>query len=476
MKFRHGPVLGLAIDDRAVFCAQVASGGAKASVQHLGRFDASATSLLERPAEFGQQLLAFLRSHRFGATRAVVGVPARWLIAQERDVPPADPEQVRSLLQLQAERLAVADGHELAFDYAGSSSASAASRVLLVGILRKRLDAVTEALDAAGLTVLGITSTSLVLARHLGDGRDAPVLVLGETASEMVLYRQGNPAVLRHLSASPAPREAATLATLASEVRRAVQMAQLPGDATRELLVWDAAGLSDPQLAEMSGRVGMHVRSSEARMTLRADVSPQALNGDAGTRSAESFLPAVSLAVAGAGRAALPLDLHLSKLTPPVKRRVNRTVLLGSLAAVALVGGLVAFWTHVTQREADLVVLEAQYKSMAEEVKAAGATIDRVNYGRGYFETRPRVLECLRELTAAYRDGDAIWTTGVTLRDNGRGQLQGKAADQGVVLAVLDRLKANPRFANVQLQEVRDAAGRSREVAFSIAFTYVAKD
>jgi hypothetical protein len=40
------------------------------------------------------------------------------------------------------------------------------------------------------------------------------------------------------------------------------------------------------------------------------------------------------------------------------------------------------------------------------------------------------------------------------------------------VLALSDRLKANPKFQDVQLIDSREAAGSSRDVAFSITFTY----
>jgi hypothetical protein len=73
----------------------------------------------------------------------------------------------------------------------------------------------------------------------------------------------------------------------------------------------------------------------------------------------------------------------------------------------------------------------------------------------------------------AFNYDEPVWATNFTLRDNHKGQLQGKAADQRTVLSVLDRLKNNPHFSAVQLQDLREAGQRSREVAFSISFTFV---
>src|SRR5689334_20941786 len=138
---RSGSFLGVAVSDHSIACAEVSvAGGGNRAVRRTALFVFPADTSLDTPDTAGQALASFLRQKRFTATRAVVGVPARWLIAVEKEVPPASEDQTRATLRLQAERLAVAEHGEVVFDFAGRPSAMAASKVLLVGMLRQRLE------------------------------------------------------------------------------------------------------------------------------------------------------------------------------------------------------------------------------------------------------------------------------------------------------------------------------------------------
>src|SRR5688572_23916517 len=127
---RSSSFLGIAFSDAGALVAEVAGGGG--NMRRTATFTFTPEANLDHPEAAGKALAAFLREHHFGASRAVVGVPARWLIAVEREIPPADEDLARATLRLQAERLAVAESGELVFDYAGKASTSAPTKVLLV--------------------------------------------------------------------------------------------------------------------------------------------------------------------------------------------------------------------------------------------------------------------------------------------------------------------------------------------------------
>ena len=48
-----------------------------------------------------------------------------------------------------------------------------------------------------------------------------------------------------------------------------------------------------------------------------------------------------------------------------------------------------------------------------DEVADVQSSVDRLNYGRGFFETRPTVIECLKAMTGAFSDDERIWATSV---------------------------------------------------------------
>jgi len=158
--------LGLLVSDRGIVCAQVAANGVERVVKKIGVFTAE-RSILESPEETGRALKAFLETHGYTATRAVVGVPARWTISQERDIPPVGPEEARAVLRLAAERLSLADSGSLVVDYAGAL-APQKSKVLLVGILRTQLDKLTRLTEAAGLSLVGACPAALATSAFVG--------------------------------------------------------------------------------------------------------------------------------------------------------------------------------------------------------------------------------------------------------------------------------------------------------------------
>jgi Tfp pilus assembly PilM family ATPase len=184
---RSTSFLGVAVSDRSVTCAEVSIGsGDRRTVRRTATFVFPPDATLDSPDALGQALAAFLRQRKFTASRVVAGVPARWLIAIEKEVPPADEQQARSMLRLQAERLAVAEHGDVVFDFAGRTSSSTISKVLLVGMVRDKLHRVEQMMDAAGTVGSSpITSSGLTLAaaaaRRQG-GMDSPgggLLMLG---------------------------------------------------------------------------------------------------------------------------------------------------------------------------------------------------------------------------------------------------------------------------------------------------------
>jgi hypothetical protein len=95
-----------------------------------------------------------------------------------------------------------------------------------------------------------------------------------------------------------------------------------------------------------------------------------------------------------------------------------------------------------------------------------------VNYGRGFFDKRPPYLEVLRELTTTFRNDEQIYVTNLNLRENHKHTIQGKAARDKIVRDLLDRMKKNPSFGDVRMQEIRETGGKSNEFSFTITFTY----
>src|SRR5689334_501593 len=144
---RASSFLGLAFSELGIACAEVSASGDKRSVRRTAAFAFTPELSLEKPDAAGAALATFLREKRFAASRVVAGIPARWLMASEKEIPPANEQQARAALQLQAERLGATDAGEIVFDFAGKPNPQTASRVLLVGVPKAQLDRVHRILD-----------------------------------------------------------------------------------------------------------------------------------------------------------------------------------------------------------------------------------------------------------------------------------------------------------------------------------------
>jgi hypothetical protein len=488
MKFGPSGLLGIAVTDRAIACAEIGTGagGKTPAVRRAATFAIPEGLSLEQPQQLGEALGAFLRQSGFGGVgRAAVGLPAKWLIAIEKDVPPAAQEQAHAVLRLQAERLSVSESGEMVFDYAGSIDTSRANKVLLVGVPRKRLDQVDQLCAAAGVTAASVTSSGLTLARAAnggadkpaagGENGDVPMLLLSRQGGEIVWGHGGAPRALRHVAGVAVNGHGpVSVAPLGSELSRTLAFTRANG-ASRDMLLWDGIGLEPDQLSELSDRSGLRVRSADPMSVL--GLAP----GNAGPKVAadpatgQSIAPALSLALAAADRRRLPVDFKRSRLAPPPKRRLSRGATWSIVGGAVLLLGTIALYVDVERRQSELDQTNAQVKAMAPEVKTARELAARVTYAGGFFgKTRPPYLDCLKELSErAFRDADAraIWATSFTLHANRKGQLQGKAVNEKSIRDLVDRIKLNRQFADVT-GEWRDAGGKTREFTYTITFNY----
>jgi hypothetical protein len=467
---RSSSFLGIALSDTGAICAEVAAGD-RGALRRSAAFTFAPEATLDVPEGAGKALGAFLRQHRFGASRVVVGVPARWLIAVEREVPPADEDLARATLRLQAERLAVAESGELVFDYAGKADPAAASKVLLVAMRRERLERIEKMIRAAGLSLAAVTSTGLALASAAGEG--GGVLMLARSGGEIVWGAGASPRMLRHVAVTTNGHGVPTLAPLGAELRRAAALARTNGAVgDRGVLLMDGVGLLPEHVAELSERSGVAVRTESAGemtgpATVLASAEPAADAGPPGR-----FAPAAALALAGARATPLPIDFTHSRLAPEPRSRFGRGRVWGAILGVIVFGGLLALYLVVRNREAQLAALNVELKEMQPQMTTAQVAIDRLSYARGFYDNRPPMLDGLRELTLAFRDDEKVWVNSFTLRENGKGQISGNAADQKTVLALLGRLSTNDRFSDVKMLDMREADARSREVSFSISFGF----
>jgi hypothetical protein len=490
--FASSHVLGIAVTDRSIAIAEVTGKGADRMVRRAATFTLPPEVSFEDPQTIGQVLGRFLKEKGFSASRAVVGIPAKWLIAVEKEVPPASREQIKSLLRLQAERLALADSGEIVYDYAGENPSGKPGKVLLVAMLRKQLERITQAMDEAGLSVVAVTATGLALSNASTKAAQAgqPMIFLGRHGAEVVVQSQGTPRMLKHFSVAATNGHGVTgIGPLGMEVRRAVTMAgaapvngQPAG--SPELYLYDAVGLEDEQLSELSDKVGMKVRSDDGLATLGVKTLVRATPGSSDEGSPQRYAAAVALAVVGGETRLLPLNFAKSRLAPPPVRKYGRktvwSVAIASLIVIAI-GGLFADNYLEQTRLSDIKANRERIKAQYTEAKRFK---DQVEFSNLYYKQRTPAMECLRELTLTFHVEDPIWASNLTIKEerDGRdldkleGQFDGKTTDPNVPWVLVDRMRGNPKFDNVSARNINVVPANSRQretlYTYQVVFTF----
>ena len=469
-------ILGLAVTERSITAAEVGVVRGRRTVLRAAEFPMAPGEAAPDPAQLGKALRQFLRQHRFSASRCVIGLGARWLVAKEKSLPPTAPDMLAGVLAIATEREFASDPKDLAFDYCNPVASAQGQSVFLVAAPRRNVDHVVAAAQAAGLKVAAVTSTTMALASATG-GPPSPrrlVLYLSPTAAELSLQSDGGFRLLRRLPVSPPPEVATGSAplngwieNLAGELGRVVTL--LPGEKTPpqdlDLLIWNASGLP----AEAMGALGTRVPLRTRLCALPSDMEI----ADGPAPPAGELAAAAALALAGLNRPMLTVDFLHSRLNPRKKLALRKkAVWAAALAAVVLVAG-VALALDWRSEVRDVQDLKDQLDGMKDALAAARDVVDKAALAQGWYDRRPKHLDCLRELTLAFPAEGRIWATSLAIGEDMRILVSGKASDERAVLEVLDRLKGSPGFSDVKPLYIREVGGGVREVSFAISLSFI---
>src|SRR3954447_17244158 len=102
--FGGNKVLGLAFGERGVTACELSRAGGGATAAIGAEFVYPAGVSADDPAALGRALRDFLREHHFSSRRAVVGLPLKWAVVKQKEIPPSSPAALADMLRLQAER------------------------------------------------------------------------------------------------------------------------------------------------------------------------------------------------------------------------------------------------------------------------------------------------------------------------------------------------------------------------------------
>ncbi len=470
MKRRSGKILGLAIGQKNILLAEVGGKANAWSVLHVAEFTFPEGLTLEKPVELGQALRNFLKTQKFSTRDAVMGLPAKRLITRRKEVPPAPAAAAASTLRLQAESEFSTEADTLTMDFAGETSSSEPTSVLIVAATRECIAQCETLAKTAGLKLHAVTSTGTALGRATSrvPGGNGVVVNLAPGGSELIVQHGDSATQIRHLNMGDNPTSD-TVGLLAGEIRRSV--AALPRNGSPlTLAIWDSgnemgSGSTRNLLEE---RLSMPIATPElhAIVSGKADASNQ-------------YAPAVAIALTSLEADRLPVDFLDSRLAPPPPPSNSRRLAWGVSFGVLVLLVIGSCWYNLNSKQATLDAAHAWLGKNSADIKAAKTEKQRFDTARDFNSGQPRMVACLRDITTVFPDENSIYATGVTLTPQAdgtfKGQLAGKAAREQDILGLRDRMTtSNKGFVNVSNPDTRRETNRGigDDFTFSISFIY----
>ena len=455
-----GKKIAVLLDGRNLTFVQVRPTGAGCAIQASAacalpaRLDAAAVP------ELARSIRQALAAGRISSKRGILGLEGHLLMAREKRLPAgiAQPAEIAATLRLDIEREYGSAADELGFDCLGPWPLPEGSAVQQVTAGKNHWELVCQALQAAGLEVQAVTGMGLCLAQHTPTPADAGVLLLRLTpAGAEMIARQGPRILAYRWLALANPQELSSSGYLDQIARESKRASASLSEPPAACWIWQETGT--PEIARWSKALGLPVQTWAL---------PQPEN------PAPTAVPGVLLAALLAHfsqRSSLPFDLLHSRLAPPQSGFWNRTTRIGVAAAAALLVLLTAAYFLLLGGNPEHARLQAQFDELEPRIKALTDLSGKVELARGWFDRRTPVLPCLRELTLAFPATGGIWVTNLSMNEEGKGVCAGRAADRDTVLALLDKLRGQDVFVQVDLQYLRPG-GSGAEVSYAFSFTY----
>jgi len=421
--------------------------------------------LTAAPELVGREIRNHLDAAGVRERDCVVGVPVKWILTAQTELPPLPEADAKSLLQMEAERGFHSDVTTLQISDSRSPLADGKQNVLLAGIPNTHLAALENILAAAKLKPVSFTPGISAL-QFPGDEKSAGVLALavGESNVSLQVTASGGVVALRSLEGAvedEAGRRVLHANVVARETR--ITLGQLPGalrDAVKSIRIFGPRDLAQPLADELELRfepMGIKVElvsayaPNEFGVTLPLEVSLSAAFSLAARflveqKPAFEFLP--------------PKPNIIEQFVSKYSSGRLRTTGAVAAGVVAIILGIFLF------QQIQLWRLRSQWSHIAAKVGELQAIQDNIRQYRSWYDGTFPNLAILRQLSVSFPEDGSVTAKNITVHDGNTVTCSGTARDYASLLAMQARLRAADGVANVQLQQVRGKAPMQFVFAF----------
>lgn len=458
-KFKFGKgkklssVLGLTLDGSRL--DGVVLKRTNGSLQRLQSFTATLAldPLTAAPDLVGQEIRNHLDAAGVRERDCVLGVPLKWVLTAQAELPPLPEADATSLLQLEAERNFHTDVATLQMGDSRTPLAGDKKFVLLAGIPNPHLETLEKVLAAAHLKPASF-ALGLCALQAAGVEKSAGVLALriGETHVGLQITC-GGVAALRALEG--AVENAAGRVTLHADLvarETRITLGQLPAEL--RAMVKRIRIFGPRELAQQLG-------DEMERKFAPAGLSVELVSAYATDEFGVTLPPAAPVSMAFSLAARLLVEQKpVFEFLPPKPGFVELMVSKyssGRLRTAGAVGALVGllFGGLFGYQQVRLWHLRSQWSQIEVKVGELEAVQDQIRQYRSWYDGTFKNLSVLRQLSVAFPEDGSVTAKNIEIRDGSKVTVSGTARDSSAVLAVESRLSALPGISGVHHEQSR---------------------
>lgn len=470
IKFPGGKkVLGLSIDEKCIYATEMHHDGEGFHEIKSACLEFTENVSFSTPARLGELLGQFIRDNGLTAKRAVIGIPAKWVMIREKNMPPSSGASVTGIVRIHAEHELSINPDDLVIDYTGNISSDKSSRLSIGAALRKNYENVLESLGSAGLKVMSVTvsvmSLGSIVSGHAAQSHPEIFILLRPDYAEVLVGDSNQIVDIKHIQLD---RKGGT-AFLISCLKRIISFSRVP-EKTGEmpgLMILDLSDTDENYIQDIHSAL-----SSMVDITVCDELSLMKKMNMAGAPDSKEYLPSAAIIQGYYLKDSSYMDFCNSRMNEKVVRIKKNQVMWASAIAICLiiiVLNMIYTWESDKRNVAEL---KQKLADINEDVQSARAVVQKMDYARKWYSDRPEVLRCLYELTMAFPVEGRIWATNLAINEEMNGIVSGRAVDEKSVIEVLDGLKTNSLFDNVQMIYLRETGQSSQEVSFSVSFLF----
>ena len=463
--------LTVSINDGVIKLAQGSSSG---NLDKVARSSFSPDPLGE---EGGKALKVLLASFDRKAPVICV-VPASAATAKNIEVPSTDPEEIKSIINLQASRHTPYSREEVLISYINLGlNTSNNTRLLLVIVHRNMVKERITILEKAGLNVEKVIfvpeSQARFYAKALNLKKEAPpvgVIDFSSNAATYMVIAKGTLLFERHIPIGiKAIMEGVEPAKLQEEFKKSMDtfVQEDGGEAPVSYMVTtahEAVGLMLPLLSQalkVEFKVNSFVNFVKCSGAIR-----KKLQSDFGD---DSFLDVVSsaAAVAKCEINLMPEEMILKKTVERQSREASKSG-VAAVVIMILVGAMIM--SNIYFKDTFLNKnLREQFAPQEDQVKKLEEQMNKVKLVRGYMEHRMVTLDIIHEL---YRiTPNSIYLNNINMDEDGTVTIDGISESMSQVFSYVKSLDDSNVFKDAKTKSTSTKKDNGKDVAsFEIEF------